>query len=442
MFLKMRASGKPSVGGAILAMQAYEWADDAVPVERPRWGSEELLDDLVGKKVLFRSGWDPQATYMLLNYRDEGHYGLVPRDYLRTTLAVSAEKMHHGHADENAIVLFLSRGAALLHDGGYRDNVPNGRYRADIYHNRVIWRPGIKRAETSAWDFLHDDGSYKIVRTQKLHFARFRGTEFSRTRVTDARQGVEWDRIAVYVTQLDCFVLLDAVRALRPGPFTLTNVLYTTDILASGPGFFDTRIDEIGGWRNPENRRLLIAYPTMANRPVSVEQTRRYYRQETGLFQVWTGHLTTGDIVPFVTVLWPHDKEQPTPPLVDAVTMAQTSRPGRALALQIEWDGHKHVIGAKLDLGLGVLKEDIRPRYSYEEGRIRYGDLETDAAFFCVDQTRAETHVAFAEATRLCYNGKPLYDGEPFRVFQEDASNGVIATALRERWENTITEPL
>ena len=444
LFHRMVNKGPPSIGGALLCIQAYEWADDTVPVTRPTWGSGEVQDDLIGKKVVFRSGWDPKATYMMLNYRDEGDYGLIPRNYLRTTLAVSAEKMHHGHADENAIVLLLSKGAALLHDGGYRDNVPNGRYRADIYHNRVIWRQGIKRPDVAAWDFFHDDGSYKIVRTQKLHFDRFRGVEFSRTRVTDVRRGIEWDRIITYLTDLDCFVLFDAVRALEAGPFALANILYTTDILASGSGhtsstrYFDTRIDEISGWQNPDHRALLIAYLTTENRPLSAEQTRRHYRQETGLFQTWTGHLRAGDVVPFVTVLWPHARDQEIAPLANALSLLQVSHQDRSVGLQIKLDGRTVTLGLKLDLEIGLLRQDIRPRYTYEAGSIRCGKWETDATLFFADQQSTGMHVAFAEGSRLCYNGEPLYAGESLRVFQEDASNDVISTTWRERWERTI----
>ncbi len=34
---------------------------------------------------------------------------------------------------------------------------------------------------------------------------------------------------------------------------------------------------------------------------------QRHYQQELGIFQVWTGWLTQGDLVPFITVLWPHN---------------------------------------------------------------------------------------------------------------------------------------
>ena len=443
MFRQMTEAGPPSIGYALYFIQAYEWADDAVPATQPMWESEEILDDLVGKKVLFRSGWDPEATYLLLNYRDEVGYGYIPRRYLRTTLAVSAEKMHHGHADENAIVLLLNKGAALLHEGGYRDDVPNGRYRADIYHNRVIWRPGIKRAQTSAWDFLHDDGHYKITRTQKLHFARFQELEFSRTRVTDDGRGIEWDRIVVYVKALECFVLVDAVKALKDGPFTLANILYTRQILASGSNYFDTRIDEIGGWQNPDHRALLIAYPTIKDRPVSVEETRRHYQQETGLYQVWTGRLAQGDIVPFVTVLWPHDRQADITPLVESLSLLDVSRPDGSLALQIHTNGHTMTFGCKLNLDIGLLQQETRPRYSYQAGHIRYGNfetdaVETDATHFYIDRSDDRLYAAFTEGTHLRHKDNVLYDAETHRMFQEDRTNSSTAPSWRERWERTF----
>jgi hypothetical protein len=270
----------------------------------------------------------------------------------------------------------------------------------------------------------------------------------SRTRVTDEERGIEWDRIIVYLRELDCFVLLDGVRALKPGPFTLANILYATHILTSGQvrgsettsspvKYLDTRIDAIGSWQNPEHRALLIAYPTTVDRPISVEEIRRHYRQETGLYQIWTGHLLSGDIVPFVTVLWPHNRDQPTEPLAQALSLPEASHPERAIALQIAIDGQTITLGAKLDLGIGILKQDVRPRYGYDPGRIHYGDVETDAVFFYVEQDCGTTAAAFVEGTRLVHQGKALYEGKPHRLFQEDGSDDVASPTWRERWETT-----
>jgi hypothetical protein len=440
MFRQMVESGPPTIDNALLCIQAYDWADDSIRPERPDWQSEELLDDLVGKKILFRSGSDPDATYMLLNYRDELGYGSIPRRYLRTTLAVSAEKMHHGHADENALILLLDKGAVLLHDGGYRETLPNGRYRADIYHNRVIWRPGIKRADTSAWDFLHNDGSYRVTRTEKLHFASFKGLDLSRTRLIDEERGVAWERIVAYLKALDCFILVDVARALRTMPLTLANILYTSQIHDTGAGYFDTSIDKIGTWRNPQRRHLLIAYPLIEHRPVSVEPIRRHYQQETGLFQIWTGHLTQGDIVPFATVLWPHAPTGDPASLANALSLLEISKPDHAIAIRIETADHTATFGCRLDLDLGLLSEDIRPRYSYGAGHIRYGEFETDANHFYADATDGQLQVAFTEGTRLFYRDMCLYEGEAHRMFQEDASNRGTTPSWREYWQHTFTE--
>ena len=67
---------------------------------------------------MFRDGWGDDANYLLLNYRDEGPYALMPREYLRHTIPVEEEKMHHGHSDENAISLLMSGGSVLLNEAG------------------------------------------------------------------------------------------------------------------------------------------------------------------------------------------------------------------------------------------------------------------------------------------------------------------------------------
>ncbi|MBN1247442.1 MAG: hypothetical protein JXC32_07270 [Anaerolineae bacterium] len=440
MAQRLIESGPPSVGNATLFIQAYAWADDSVPSQCPIWGTEELLDDLVGKKVLFRSGWDPDATYMLLNYRDELGYGMIPRRYLRTTLAVSAEKMHHGHADENAIVMLMHKGAVLLHDGGYRENVPNGRYRADIYHNRVILRQGIKPAATSAWDYLHDDGSYKPVSTEKLHFVQLDGVDLSRTRVTDAARGIVWDRVVAYLRVMGCFVIVDGLRAQgirtpETGAYTFANTLYTSEVLASEEGFFDTRIDRIGTWENPQHQALLIVYPLTEDRAISVEPVRRHYQQEAGLFQTWTGWLAAGDIVPFVTVLWPHDRGADVAEIARGISLLPVSHPTRAIAVRLEAADHVVTLGCRLDLDLGLLSRNVRPRYDYDAGKVSYGPFESDATHVYADLSTHHLQAAFTEGTRLVHQGQALYQADGHRMFQEDRTDSSTAPSWRKLWQ-------
>lgn len=108
---------------------AFVWADDSIQPEEPGLLSCEVLDELVGKKAVFRDGWREDSTYLLYNYRDVGPYGKLTRDYLQNTIPVHAEKPHHGHADEQSICALCSGGAVLLRDGG----LPG-----QLYHERPL----------------------------------------------------------------------------------------------------------------------------------------------------------------------------------------------------------------------------------------------------------------------------------------------------------------
>ena len=160
-------------GDAYSLIDAYRWADESITPQRPDSLSQEVLDDLVGKKVVFRNGWQPSSLYMLLNYCDEGQGGWLGREYLRQTITVEEEKMHHGHSDENSIVLLMNKGSVLLHDAGYRSDLPSGKYgawRQDYFHNRVVARLNKRDKNQSLLEFLQNSGAHRQVRTQKSTF--------------------------------------------------------------------------------------------------------------------------------------------------------------------------------------------------------------------------------------------------------------------------------
>ncbi|MDP8289226.1 MAG: hypothetical protein RAP03_21345, partial [Candidatus Electryonea clarkiae] len=244
-----------NIGLAYLLLDCYRYGTDDLTPKIPNQLSIEVMDDIVGKKVVFRNGWNPKSTYMLLNYRDEGDGGLLVRDYIRDAIPVEEEKMTHGHADENSIVLLMHDGSVLLHDGGYRDYMPSGpygAYRQDYFHNRLCVRPdkiwmGQKEGEyrysptdhpaiegQSVLDFLHNAGSYRIVRTQKIDFLTFDDFDYSRTRVIDDNMGYQWDRIVTYVKDLEIFVVFDIMKSTGEGFKTAANLWHTRNIVDQG----------------------------------------------------------------------------------------------------------------------------------------------------------------------------------------------------------------
>jgi hypothetical protein len=145
------------VSGDENLVEAYLWADEAVPDEVPAGGSRQVLEDYVGKKIAFRSGWDSNATYLFLNYLEDAPFGIDGMEQIINSINVETEKNHHGHADENAICLLMKDSSVLLSDGGYRETAstgPDGEYRADTYHNKLVVRSGLADSQMRLLPFL------------------------------------------------------------------------------------------------------------------------------------------------------------------------------------------------------------------------------------------------------------------------------------------------
>ncbi|HET6569046.1 MAG TPA: hypothetical protein VFG50_13860, partial [Rhodothermales bacterium] len=242
LFENNTGTGQPTdvVAAASLA-HAYLWANDTVGAQKPVALSQEALDDIVGKKVVFRNGWDSTSTYLLLNYRDEGEGAFATREFLRNTLSVEEEKTHHGHSDENDISILMSGGSVLLHDGGYRSGLPSGpygAYRADYFHNRMVVRKNKRDRYQTLPEFIRNAGAHRPVRTQKIDFFSFHDVDMSRTRVYDDKIGYVWDRIITYVKPQDFFIVIDAVKAQEPDYYTFSNIWHTQHIHEQGPHYY------------------------------------------------------------------------------------------------------------------------------------------------------------------------------------------------------------
>ncbi|MFQ5335646.1 MAG: hypothetical protein ACE5DN_06190, partial [Flavobacteriales bacterium] len=207
VFNKWIPGNPDNVHIAMVASDACLWADFELGGSKPG-GMAGTAPDWIAKKIVFRSGWEDKSTYLLLNYRDEDDDAGVFLHYLRSTLAVNEEKLHHGHADENSICLLMKNGSVLLHDGGYRDGIPSGKYgayRADYFHNRaVVRRIPAKKAEgvnlgKGLLANIHNNGAYIKSQTEKTDHLIKGAFEMSRTRSMYPGNGYIYDRVLVYL---------------------------------------------------------------------------------------------------------------------------------------------------------------------------------------------------------------------------------------------------
>ncbi len=403
-------------GAASSFALAYQWTDDALAAQSPKSLSQEVLDDVIGKKVVFRNGWEPTSTYLLLNYRDEGAGGFVHREFLRNTISVEEEKMHHGHSDENDISLLMSGGAVLLHDGGYRDGLPSGKYgqfRADYFHNRLVARKNKREVHQSLQEFVRNSGAYRSVRTQKIEFLNLREVDMSRTRLHDEALGYAWDRVITYLKKQNMFIVIDAVEVKQTDYYTFTNFWHTRKIHEQGEHFFVTSVDSIGTIVLPQDQRLRIQFLETRAKTAGTYEETRHYQDEIAIYQTQSSHYRAGDYEVFVTALIPmNSRENASAHLQNLRIMPMSAFP-RAVGIEIKEGNAVSVLGVKLDLNSGVVRENIRPRYTWEAGRVQYGDLETDAHFLFATISGNEISYSASEVLKVFYQGKVLMEALP-----------------------------
>jgi len=426
---------EPNLSVANLLVSRAEYADaNLLPVE-PTYQSGDVLEEVISKKIIFRSGWDKDATYLLLNYKDEGYYSLLQKDYLKHVLAVEEEKMHHGHSDENSICLLMKNGSVLLKDGNYREIAPSGEFgafRADIFHNRIVVRNVKKYLTQPYFAVLRNSGAYNDqVRTTKIDFQDFKKIEYSRTRLEDQKLSYRWDRIITHHKQDDYFIVVDALKFFKSDYFTIANLFHTQEILQSGENWFLTKISQMAGRiPNAENYQLLIIFPQQ--KFIGTEKERRDVQEELALFQGTSQYYDFGQVESFVTILYPLKKGEDPLPVVKKFKLIRDDRFG----IGIEVENGKELYGFKLNLDMDLLKEDVRPRYHYDSGKLTYGNAETDGDVFFLEIVEGKPYFSATCLVKFIYNHQILFDTPESQFFQVWGKSDLKGRAKWRVWDN------
>ncbi|MCK5740482.1 hypothetical protein KAH55_14935, partial [bacterium] len=322
-------------------IDAYLWADDTIAEKTPTDQSRLVLEDYVGKKVVFRSGWDPDANYLLLNYLDDPPFGVDGKEYMLNTINVEAEKNHHGHSDENAICLLMKNNCILLSESSYRETSstgPDGQFRADVFHNKLVVRPGLADPDWRLLPFLLDGGRYKPVNTKLMHFRRFKEVDISRTRLTDEKLGYQWDRLVNYMKEKEWFVLFDIVKFSKSGEFTLANLFHTQ--LIDGfdhqhPQWFDSHYQTVAGQSTPDSMRLLIYFPEGGAFRIGAEQHRNSLQTQWAIYAARADSFQAGELLVMPTVLVPHHMSVSPESIVRELEKMKIFHAGNGFGIQL-----------------------------------------------------------------------------------------------------------
>ncbi|MEM8487186.1 MAG: hypothetical protein AAF564_16655 [Bacteroidota bacterium] len=444
LFARAVEAGRYGVGAASHLALAYRWADESIIPQKPTSGSQEVLEDIAGKKIVFRDGWDATSTYMLLNYRDEGDGGIVHRNYLRNTLTVEEEKMHHGQADENDIALLMSNGSVLLHSSGYRSGLPSGpfgQFRADYYQNKLVVRKNKRDVNQSVANFLHNSGAYRPVRTQKIDFATFDDVEMSRTRLQDDQMGYTWDRIITYLKEDNAFIVVDAIQSRVSDFYTYTNLWHTRNIIAEGPQYFVTSIDSIRNEALPVDTHLLVRFLDIYAKDAGHYAERRHFQDERAIYQTQSSHYKTGDYEVFVTLLQPIEAGDAPGPYLEKYSLLKPDTYPAGLGIQIKRPASTSTLCLKIDLEAELARENIRPRYTWAAGKMTCGAFETDAHFFYASETADALFYAATQFLNIYRDGQPILEALPnTHGLQPDGSPPKIGYTKWRAWEDVLQQ--
>jgi hypothetical protein len=283
--------------------------------------------------------------------------------------------------------------------------------------------------------FVQNSGNYRPVRTQKVDVVKVQHAELSRTRVTDDNIGYQWDRIIVHLPEPGVFLVVDDVQALRSDYFTFTNFWHTRKILGRGEHTVDIVTDSVENIRYPDAAALRLHFLETYAKTEGEEQISRHYQMERALYQTMGGQYRTGDRELFVTALIPFERGGGAQQ-IPSVRRIPTSAPYRSVAVEIEFRGVRTLVGIKTDLEMEVARENIRPRYQYDLGRVDYGKYETDAHLLVVRKEGASSAVSAVNVLRVKTQGRELMHALPnIHSLQLDGTSERVGYSKWRLWE-------
>ncbi|MBQ3140678.1 MAG: hypothetical protein IJC25_01810 [Clostridia bacterium] len=395
----------------------------------------------MGKKMVFRG---ENGDYLMLNYRDEGNYARPARLNMYCTIPAPAEKVHHGHSDENAVIDLTYRGKFLLSDGGYRDQIDtDGHYRADFYHNKLIARNGRMFYENRNFlSYVKNIGTYLKVETEKIFYHHSGNIEVSRTRLDDTKHHKDvQDRTIIHFVKENVYAVIDTIRATETYEYTLGPVWHAGETRKVGKADYLLKqtADILQGPAGTEDLNLRVAF-VRKDLPTEVSKLRRLTMDNQKVVsQYYSEYLAEGQYAHFITLLMPEQtaEDKTRNGAIIASASCEQVADGKALQFIVKIGGIKYTFGMKMDETYGFGDYANRPTYSFDAGKATYGKFTTDALFACFAETAEKIDYSAWMVSRVDYRGKTHFASQDIPFSNNDLSvhHGRINYV---RWEDTI----
>jgi hypothetical protein len=245
--------------------------------------------------------------------------------------------------------------------------------------------------------------------------------------------------VLVYLKEDNIFLIFDIVKVLEEDYYTFTTLWHGSAVLEQGPRYFITTVDAIGAFHPPQTRALLIEFLQAGARSAGTFPIKRYGQDETAVYQTISSGYKAGQVEMFVTVLAPHPRGADVQPLLVALQLLEVDKPRNGVGVAVRHGNDVQYICIKTDLEMDILPENVRPRYTFDSGRVKYGPLETDASFLYARQSGDTLSYAAANMVKVQYDGQTLFAARPstFPLQPDDLSTAAGPPKWRF-WEDTV----
>lgn len=170
---------------------------------------------------------------------------------------------------------------------------------------------------------------------------------------------------------------------------------------------------------------LAVVFGTLwGEEKYSLERQRRNYRQETALSQYVSRYFARDESFAMVSLLIPETGEseeeldrsrERSQKIRDSLQVFQNER-GANLTICFAADEASYTLGIECNRERRVRDYNRRPAYTWENGKCRYGDYETDASFFISDGRQ----FGALDVTRVKKGSETLFEALENEYFQLD----------------------
>ncbi len=155
------------------------------------------------------------------------------------------------------------------------------------------------------------------------------------------------------------------------------------------------------------------------------------------MFETISSTYYPGDMEVFVTVLFPHKKSIPAKELVKRFSVIETDKFPSAVGIKYTNGNVTEIFGIKGDLQMDYRQQNFRPRYSYELGKVSYGDFETDGNFLYGKILGKKVHWACSNMTKVKFKNHTLHESMEISFgLQPDGADLRSGSAKWRYWED------